>query len=179
MSDWQPIPRLAHLQLLLAPQPYFGRELRYFNEAPWWYRLDFATPAQARQATLRFEGVDYFAKVFLNGKLLGEHEGYADPFEFEVGPLLNHHGPNVLVVKVWSPWDHEVAADAVDSRVFSVVRHLLKGSYEHADTFVQRDVNPVGIWRPVRLILHDGLRSASEPAIETRIAGAGRALMFG
>jgi len=173
MSDWQPIPRLAHLQLLLAPQPYFGRELRYFNEAPWWYRLDFAAPAQARQATLRFEGVDYFAKVYLNGQLLGEHEGYADPFEFEVGPALNHLGPNVLVVKVWSPWDHEVAADAVDSRVFSVVRHLLKGSYEHADTFVQRDVNPVGIWRPVRLILHDGLRSASEPAIETRIAGAG------
>ena len=61
MSDWEPIPRLAHLQLLFAPQPYFGRELRYFNEAPWWYRLDFATPAQARQATLRFEGVDYFA----------------------------------------------------------------------------------------------------------------------
>jgi beta-mannosidase len=38
-------------------------------------------------ATLRFEGVDYFAKVWLNGTLLGEHEGYADPFGFEVGPL--------------------------------------------------------------------------------------------
>ena len=93
MSDWEPIPRLAHLQLLFAPQPYFGRELRYFNEAPWWYRLEFATPAQARQATLRFEGVDYFAKVFLNGQLLGEHEGYADPFEFEVGPLLSRNEP--------------------------------------------------------------------------------------
>ncbi|MGA2984766.1 MAG: hypothetical protein ABSG32_13205 [Terriglobia bacterium] len=69
ISDWEPIPRLAHLQLLFAPQPYFGRELRYLNEAPWWYRLEFATPAQARQATLRFEGVDYFAKVFLNGHL--------------------------------------------------------------------------------------------------------------
>jgi len=30
-------------------------------------------------------------KVFLNGQLLGEHEGYADPFEFEVGPLLQPH----------------------------------------------------------------------------------------
>ena len=173
MSDWEPIPRLAHLQLLLAPQPYFGRELRYFNQAPWWYRLEFATPAQARQATLRFEGVDYFAKVFLNGQLLGEHEGYADPFEFEVGRLLSRNGPNVLVVKVWSPWDNEVAAGASESRVFGVVRRMLKGSYEHADTFVQRDVNPVGIWRPVRLILHDGLRSAGEPIIETRMVGAG------
>jgi beta-mannosidase len=173
MSDWEPIPRLAHLQLLFAPQPYFGRELRYFNDAPWWYRLEFPTPAQARQATLRFEGVDYFAKVFLNGKPLGEHEGYADPFEFEVGPLLSRNTPNVLVVKVWSPWDHDVAAGDPPNWIFGVVRHLLKGSYEHADTFVQRDVNPVGIWRPVRLILHDGLRSAREPIIETRMAGPG------
>jgi beta-mannosidase len=173
MSDWEPIPRLAHLQLLLAPQPYFGRELRYFNEAPWWYRLEFATPAQARQATLRLEGVDYFAKVFLNGQLLGEHEGYAEPFEFEVGPLLSRDRPNVLVVKVWSPWDHEVAAGDAANWAFGVVRRLLKGTYEHADTFVQRDVNPVGIWRPVRLILHDGLRSAGEPVIDTRIAGSG------
>src|SRR6516162_8613175 len=41
ISDWQPISRLAHLQLLFGVQPYFGRELRYFNEAPWWYRLQF------------------------------------------------------------------------------------------------------------------------------------------
>jgi beta-mannosidase len=175
ISDWEPIPRLAHLQLLFAPQPYFGRELRYFNEAPWWYRLEFATPAQARQATLRFEGVDYFAKVFLNGQLLGEHEGYADPFEFEVGPLLNRNSPNVLLVKVWSPWDDQwVERDPENEGWTSgVVRHLLKGTYEHSDTFVQRDVNPVGIWRPVRLILHDGLRSAGESVIETRIAGSG------
>ena len=53
------------------------------------------------------------------------------------------------------------------------MRRLLKGTYEHADTFVQRDVNPVGIWRPVRLILHDGLRSAGEPVIKTRMAGSG------
>ena len=56
---------------LFAPQPYFGRELRYFNQAPWWYKLEFPTPRQARRATLRFEGVDYFAKVWLNEKLLG------------------------------------------------------------------------------------------------------------
>jgi beta-mannosidase len=175
ISDWEPIPRLAHLQLLFAAQPYFGRELRYFNEAPWWYRLEFATPAQALQATLRFEGVDYFSKVFLNGQLLGEHEGYADPFEFEVGPLLSRTGPNVLVVKVWSPWDHDWVERDPEGQGWTsgVVRHLLKGTYEHSDTFVQRDVNPVGIWRPVWLILHDGLRSAGEPFIETRMAGSG------
>jgi beta-mannosidase len=95
ISYWQPLPRLTHLQLLFAAQPYFGRELRYFNQDPWWYRLEFATSAGARNATLRFEGVDYYAKVWLNGTLPGGHEGYPDPFEFEVGKLLESGRANV------------------------------------------------------------------------------------
>jgi beta-mannosidase len=175
-SDWESIPRLTFLQLLFAPQPYFGRELRYFNQAPWWYRLEFATPADIRSATLRFDGVDYFAKVWLNGKELGEHEGYADPFEYEVGALLERGRSNVLVVKVSSPWDTQVAEGQHERRFWTVIRQLLKGSYEHADTFVQRDVNPVGIWRPVQLIPHDGLHSGVDPAIETTLA-SDRAVM--
>jgi len=167
-ADWQPIDRLIHLQLLLAAQPYFGRSLRYFNDSPWWYRLEFSTPQVASMATLRFGGVDYFAKVWLNGALLGEHEGYADPFEFEVGRLLNKDRPNVLVVKVSSPWDHRYADS--ETPVFSVVRNLLKGSYEHADTFVQRDVNPVGIWRPVRLLFHDAVRETDSPAVTVSLS---------
>ena len=167
-ADWQPIDRLVHLQLLLAPQPYFGRNLRYFNDAPWWYRTEFLTPKGANIATLRFEGVDYFAKIWLNGILLGEHEGYADPFDFEVGKLLRKDKPNVLVAQISSPWDHQYANPA--EPIFSVVRNLLKGSYEHADTFVQRDVNPVGIWRPVKLILHDELHEIDSPIVTTSLS---------
>jgi beta-mannosidase len=165
--DWQPIDRLVHLQLLLAPQPYFGRSLRYFNESPWWYRLEFSTSELDSGATLRFEGVDYFAKVWLNGTLLGEHEGYADPFQFEVGSLIRKDRPNVLVVKVSSPWDHQYLDPALPA--FSAIRNLLKGSYEHADGFVQRDVNPVGIWRPVRVIFHENLHAVEEPSIATSL----------
>ena len=167
---------MAHLQLLFAPQPYFGRELRYFNQAPWWYRLEFATPPGAAKATLRFEGVDYYAKVWLNEKLLGTHEGYSEPFEFEVGPLLSPDKPNLLIVKVSSPWDSQIVTGKDQDRVWGIVRNMIKGTYEHADTFVQRDVNPIGIWRPVRLLVHDGLRANGEPAITTRLsANAGRA----
>jgi beta-mannosidase len=164
-ADWQALERLDYLQLLMATQPYFGRNLRYFNDYPWWYRVEFSTSDVATEATLRFEGVDYFAKIWLNGTLLGEHEGYADPFGFEVGHLLRKDTHNVLVIKVSSPWDHQYAS-ATDP-VFWVIRNLLKGSYEHADTFVQRDVNPVGIWRPVKLVLHDELREADLPAVTT------------
>jgi len=51
---------------------------------------------------LCFGGVDYFAKVSLNGRLLGEHEGYFEPFEIEVTGLLKP-GPNVLEVLVDAP----------------------------------------------------------------------------
>jgi hypothetical protein len=170
ISDWQTIDRLTHLQLLFARYPYFGRELRCFNQAPWYYRLKFATPAKTGEATLRFEGIDYYAKVWLNDHLLGEHEGYFDPFEFEVGSLLSPDRSNLLVVKVSSPWDEQLTPGQEENRIFSVVRQMIKGTYEHADTFVQRDVNPVGIWRPVRLILHDGLHAAEAPAVTTQLS---------
>jgi len=174
-SEWQAIPRLEHLQLTLAQQPYFGRELRYFNEHPWWYRVEFESPANAATGmTLRFEGVDYWAKVWLNGEYLGGHEGYFEPFEFEVGRMLKTDGKNLLVVQVASPWDKEVRAGQEWNRCGAVVRNMVKGTYEHCDTFVQRDVNPVGIWRPVKLIVHGGVRSAGMPAVTAAVAEDGK-----
>ena len=41
LSEWEPLPELKQLQLLYAEHPYWGRELRYFNHAPWWYRTTF------------------------------------------------------------------------------------------------------------------------------------------
>ena len=150
-SEWQPIERLAHLQLLLSDTPYYGRALRQFNAHPWWYRLAFATPpgGAGRHATLSFEGVDYFCRVWLNGEYLGEHEGYFCPFSFEVGGLLRAEGAHLLVAKVWSPWDTATLPGGDRKRAYWAVRDLVKGTYEHADTMVQRDVNPVGIWAPV------------------------------
>lgn len=171
-SEWEPIDRLAHLQLLLAEQPYFGRDLRYFNEHPWWYRVAFRVPDEAKGqgAVLRLEGVDYFCKVWLNGTFLGDHEGYAAPFELDTGSCLHSEEENVLVVKVWSPWDNRIAEGQEGGRCFSVIRDLVKGTYEHCDTLIQRDVNPVGIWRPVKLVFHRGIRISERPAIRATLS---------
>jgi beta-mannosidase len=176
ISPPQPIPRLAHLQLLLSEQPYFGRALRHFNEHPWWYRLEFNTPSgHVGRTTLHFEGVDYFAKVWLNETWLGDHEGYAEPFEFEVGHLLRDEGPNLLAVWVAAPWDTEVPDGLESKRTFAVVRHLVKGTYEHADTFIQRDVNPIGIWRPVTLTTHGSIRPGGRVTVSAEMPGTSRA----
>ena len=66
-----------------------------------WYRKDFLLPSKKRKYDwkLRFESVNYRAKVWLNGVLLGEHEGAYVPFEFPAS-ALNRRGPNMLVIRV-------------------------------------------------------------------------------
>ncbi len=153
VSEWEDLPELKQLQLIYASEPYFGRELRYFNQAPWWYRLDFEVDAEASGcAILQFTNVDYYCKVWLNGQFAGEHEGYSMPFQFRVDGMIQA-GNNTLVVKVWSPWDDAVDGGRYDLRTFLVNRNQIKGTYEHADTFVQRDVNPVGMYGEVTLKL--------------------------
>ena len=154
VSEWEELEELKHLQLIYARQPYFGRELRYFNQAPWWYKTEFEVPDQkVTDAVLKFTNVDYYGKVWLNGEFLGEHEGYSAPFSFNVKDKLVFGKKNYLIVKVSSPWDDEVELDAQDSRTTLVKRNMVKGTYEHSDTFIQRDVNPVGIYGKVELIL--------------------------
>ena len=154
VSEWEELEELKHLQLIYARQPYFGRELRYFNQAPWWYKTEFEVPDQkVTDAVLKFTNVDYYGKVWLNGEFLGEHEGYSAPFSFNVKDKLVFGEKNYLIVKVSSPWDDEVELDAQDSRTHLVKRNMVKGTYEHSDTFIQRDVNPVGIYGKVELIL--------------------------
>ena len=65
-----------------------------------WYRTQFnVEPAKPGQRTsLVFEGVEWEAQVWLNGKPLGSHKGYYEPFHFDVTGLLKD--ANTLAVRV-------------------------------------------------------------------------------
>ena len=174
LSEWEEIPCLTHLQLLLSDTPYSGRELRYFNSAPWWYRNSFHVDAEAgasKYATLRFEGVDYFCKVWLNGVYLGEHEGYSSAFSFEVGDILNRGGENLLMCRVDAPWCYKVSPGMEADWNHFRVSEMFKGTYDHADSFIQRDVNPVGIWNDVSVIYHGAVYMIDHPKITAIPAG--------
>lgn len=151
ISEWEPVEKLKHLQLLFSEHPYWGRELRYFNDAPWWYKNEFEADALCDHYELFFSNVDYYCKVWLNGRFVGEHEGYSAAFQFNVDGMINRNGSNRLVVKVWSPWETKIEDDEAGRRTFKVERNMVKGTYEHSDTFVARDVNPVGIYGDVIL----------------------------
>lgn len=80
-------------------------ELRHY-EGLVWYQRSFvaATLKPGQRAFLRFEAVNYSARVYLNGELAGTHEGGFTPFSIEVTPLLRS-GENIVTLGVDSQRD--------------------------------------------------------------------------
>jgi beta-glucuronidase len=68
---------------------------------PAWYQTQFGLPWgwDGKRIMLRFGSVNYLAQVWLNGQLLGTHEGGHLPFEFDLTSLVGRSA-NQLVVRV-------------------------------------------------------------------------------
>ncbi|WP_346239360.1 glycoside hydrolase family 2 protein [Niabella insulamsoli] len=76
-----------------------------------WYSKRFTVPQnwEKKEIILHFDAVDWETRVWLNGKLVGSHQGGSDPFQFNITPHLNK-GEQELVVAVWDPTDKEMQA---------------------------------------------------------------------
>lgn len=99
---------------------------------------------------LVFKGVDYFAKVWLNDHLVGEHTGYFQPFSFDVTEVIRT-GENKLVVDVTCPLEEP-------GTVWPHRKWLIKGVISHWDCRpgswdleTGQDKNSGGIWNDVYL----------------------------
>lgn len=71
-----------------------------------WYRRTFTVPEawQGQHVVLHFGAVDYLARVWVNGQLVGDHEGGYTPFEFDITDFLAAD-VNIVVVRVDDPAD--------------------------------------------------------------------------
>ena len=68
-----------------------------------WYRKRFALNKEyfGRKVFIEFVGVQKYCKVWLNGKLLGEHKGAFGSFDFDITAIVKPEGSeNVLAVAV-------------------------------------------------------------------------------
>ncbi len=78
--------------------PYYfgptGATVTYYRAV-----FDAVKPTANKATYIHFDGVDYIAEVFLNGSLLGTHEGFFGAFEFDATPYIRN-GENILVVTV-------------------------------------------------------------------------------
>jgi beta-glucuronidase len=76
------------------------KESLFFYEGPVWYERSFSYHRRDHtRAFVYFGAANYFTRVYLNGKKLGEHEGGFTPFNFEITADLRD-GDNFLVVEV-------------------------------------------------------------------------------
>jgi beta-mannosidase len=81
--------------------------------------------AGERSVWLTCNGVDYFARVLLNGRDLGEHAGYFQPFSFDATHAIVT-GSNDLVVEVTCPLEEP-------GTVWPDQKLLIKGILSHWD----------------------------------------------
>ncbi|MEK3885062.1 sugar-binding domain-containing protein [Paenibacillus sp. PL2-23] len=132
--------------------PYFGRNMhkaKWVQEYEWWYirRFNVSQDMKGKKVHLEFEGVDYSCTVWLNGQLLGSHEGMFSPFSFEVSQYLNFDG--------WAGGSNQLAVklDPPPKNFRNVGGKKVNFSGDYFTGLV-----PFGIWRPVRLVATEDVR---------------------
>src|SRR6516225_1686446 len=85
----------------------------------WWYRKAFTVPAAYKGKTiwLKFNGINYRANIFLNGKQIAKSDDVAGAwrtYEFNITAAAKPGTENVLAVQAWAPTDHDLAITFVD-----------------------------------------------------------------
>jgi len=86
---------------------------------PWWYRTEFEVPAsyKGKQVWLNFEGINYRANVWLNGKQVASEKNMAGmwrTWEFNVTDAVHPGDKNALAVEVFAPQATDLAITFVD-----------------------------------------------------------------
>ncbi len=127
---------------------YYGlRRLKHGNlHASAWYKRDFLSPENlnGKRAFLYFEGVGSYATVYLNGSKVGSHKGGRTTFTIDVTDYLKKGSGNSLVVRAEHP---------------SMITDLpwVCGGCSNEWGFSEGS-QPLGIFRPVTLVLTDEVR---------------------
>ena len=120
---------------------FFGDNFSKIPKEPfqssWWYRKSFETEGSGKDYVyqLVFEGLNYSANIWLNGKLLAERDNVEQPFRmfrFDVSDLVKE-GENFLAVEVFPPVKGDLTIGFVDWNPWPPDNNL-------------------GLWRPVKLL---------------------------
>lgn len=107
------VPGSVHTALVKAgriPDPTYGLNQKIAREESfktWWYKKTFSCDTKMREARLSFGGICNVCSIWLNGVLLGTHEGMFGGPDYDVTKLLEKE--NTLIVKLepipFESWD--------------------------------------------------------------------------
>ena len=114
VKDWWPatVPGTVLTTMVdrgIYPDPDYGLNNlaipESLNKQNYWYRVEFRSPnpSHGHYFMLTFNGINYAAEVWLNGKRLGEIKGAFIRGRFDVTVAIKPASTNVLAVKVSPP----------------------------------------------------------------------------
>lgn len=158
--DVDNLPSSDHWKAMQIPNNWQLAGLENYNGVVWFRRRFSFSPNAGKRVWLRFLGVDYFAQAWLNARCLGAHEGYFQPFEFDITEAVQP-GENELVVRVDSPKE-------TPGKEWPSKKHLIKGVFNHHDCRPGswdpdqgQDGNTGGIWNNVLIYETGNIRIES------------------
>ncbi|KKT07561.1 MAG: Beta-galactosidase/beta-glucuronidase [Parcubacteria group bacterium GW2011_GWA2_43_17] len=163
------IPGSVHSSLLKAGKiadPYLGYngpKQEWIDNQRWIYKSKFKVPVSWRGKNLRllFEGVDYHGYFWLNGVLLGYHEGMFGGPEYDISSLVDRNRENELVVCLLpSP-----------SPAHSTVKPYILQRWHF-----NMDILSIGLWRKVKLMAFDNI-TLDSPQVVTRSISEDKAIL--
>ena len=144
-----------------------SKQYDWVDQKVWYYRRTLTLPPRpaAGYTFLCFDGIDYFARVWLNGTLLGRHEGMFGGPAIEISQQVRFGAANDIVVEVragnfghkadWKPRGPEGA----------VIKPWVIAGGTGGEMFF-----PLGLWRGARIELVP-LGHLERPQLVTEAAG--------
>ena len=141
----------------ILPDPYYGTNSKLYHwadEKVWYYRKRFTLdcPNFCGNAFLCFEGIAYYSRIWVNGVLLGDHEGMFGGPVVDVADILNTNGENEIVAEVKScnfgRKDHFDCWNGKGENREIAPWNVSRDTYTSNGDFIV-----VGIWNRVRLEL--------------------------
>jgi hypothetical protein len=119
-----------------------------------WYWTTFHTALKEnpdKSYAVKFHEVDYYCDIWLNGTLLGSHEGAEFAFEMDCGKALKFDRKNLLAVRVINPIDEPIDGFAMED-----IAHRFKWNPKQYCPGVM--YNYGGITRGVELVENNPVR---------------------
>lgn len=141
--------QMAHFKAGKLGDPYKNLnalEHEKLEQKVWYYKKEFTLPAQAKgnSIMLNFDGIDYYAKVWINGKLLGNHTGIFGGPTIDVSNEVQYGANNTVVVEVISA---NYKNQDFDNRNPG---KIIKGWFLTGGSAMEPYFN-LGLWRGVRI----------------------------
>jgi beta-mannosidase len=152
------VPGVVQEDLLeqgIIEDPYYDMnsyKAEWASQRNWIYKkfISLDEEVKGKRLRLHFEGVDYNAEFYMNGHLLGTHEGMFNAVEFDITNLVKFGEGNIIAVHIdEAPKEHGQVG--YTSKVTT-----MKARVTYWWDFATRII-PLGIWDDVFIVEDDSI----------------------